>query len=116
MTVAELERERELLNAIANAAPSLLCIVDREGRVRPFATNKAFAWTPDDYKVSETFQAYFSNFVKTGDPNGAGVPPWPPANRGDAVSVMHIDVDTRAEPEQHRDRYLFLDQIYKSQS
>jgi PAS domain S-box-containing protein len=40
--VAELERERELLNAIANWAPSLLCIVDAEGRVRPFASNKAF--------------------------------------------------------------------------
>lgn len=77
------------------------------------ATNKVYAWTPDDYKVSEIFQTYFANFVKTGDPNGAGVPTWPPANRGDAVTVMHIDVDTRAEPEQHRDRYLFLDQMYK---
>jgi len=43
--VAELERERELLNAIANYAPSLLCIVDSEGRVRPAATNKAFEAT-----------------------------------------------------------------------
>jgi signal transduction histidine kinase len=40
--VAELERERELLNAIANNAPSLLCLVDADGRVRPYATNKAF--------------------------------------------------------------------------
>jgi PAS domain S-box-containing protein len=40
--VAELERNRELLNAIANYAPSLLCIVDAEGRVRDRATNIAF--------------------------------------------------------------------------
>jgi|tagenome__1003787_1003787.scaffolds.fasta_scaffold20743944_2 PAS domain S-box-containing protein len=40
--VAELERERELLNAIANYAPSLICLVDGEGRVRPFASNRAF--------------------------------------------------------------------------
>ena len=80
------------------------------------ATNKVYAWTPDDYKVSETFQTYFSNFVKTGDPNGAGVPTWPPANRGDAVAVMHIDVDTRVEPEQHRDRYLMLDDMFKPKS
>jgi PAS domain S-box-containing protein len=40
--VAELERNRELLNAIANYAPSLLCIVDAEGRVRDGAANIAF--------------------------------------------------------------------------
>ena len=42
---AELERERELLNAIANHAPSLLCLVDADGRVRPLATNIAFERT-----------------------------------------------------------------------
>jgi PAS domain S-box-containing protein len=40
--VAELERERVLLNAVANYAPSLLCLVDADGTVRPAATNKAF--------------------------------------------------------------------------
>jgi para-nitrobenzyl esterase len=80
------------------------------------ATNKVYAWTPDDYKVSETFHTYFANFVKTGDPNAPGVPSWAPANRGEAVSVMRIDVNTRAETEQHRDRYVFLDQMYKPKS
>src|SRR5829696_7042782 len=50
--VAELERERELLNAIANTAPSLLCLIDPDGTVRPYATNKAFertlGYAPDD--------------------------------------------------------------------
>jgi PAS domain S-box-containing protein len=41
--VAELERNRELLNAIANTAPSFLCVVDGEGRVRDRATNVACA-------------------------------------------------------------------------
>ncbi len=40
--VAELERERELLNAVANYAPSLLCLIDPDGTVRPAATNRAF--------------------------------------------------------------------------
>jgi para-nitrobenzyl esterase len=44
------------------------------------------------------------------------VPSWTPANRGGAVSVMRIDVNTRAETEQHRDRYVFLDQMYKPKS
>ena len=43
--IAELERERELLNAIANYAPSLICLVDSAGRVRPFASNRAFERT-----------------------------------------------------------------------
>jgi PAS domain S-box-containing protein len=43
--IDELERNRELLNAIANTAPSLLCLVDLEGRVRDRATNIAFERT-----------------------------------------------------------------------
>jgi para-nitrobenzyl esterase len=72
--------------------------------------NPVFAWTADDHKVSATMQGYFANFVKTGDPNGAGLPAWP---RGDAangqVQRIRIDVDTHAEPEPTA-RYRFLDQ------
>jgi para-nitrobenzyl esterase len=76
-------------------------------------TNKAYAWTPDDHKVSETFQGYFANFIKTGDPNGGGLPRWPAAGAGnEGAPVLHIDVTTRAEPDTVRERYLFLDQVY----
>jgi len=50
---ADLERDRELLNAIANTAPSLLCVIDRTGRVRDRATNIAFERTLG-YDPSET--------------------------------------------------------------
>ena len=73
------------------------------------ATNKVYAWTPEDHKVSETMQAYFANFVKTGNPNGAGLPEWPAANAGGAVEFLRIDVGTKAETERHRGRYLVLD-------
>ena len=36
---------------------------------------------------------------------------WPAANKGDTVQFMRIDVDTHAESEKHRDRYLVLDKL-----
>lgn len=71
--------------------------------------NKVFAWTPDDYAVSATLQGYFVNFIKTGNPNGHGLPHWPAANAGKTVMVQHINVKTRTEPETHRDRYEWMD-------
>lgn len=77
-------------------------------------TNTVYAWTPDDYKVSETFQAYVVNFVKTGNPNGAGLPTWPATNAGSEHHVLRIDVETKAEPDKYRERYLFLDRFYST--
>jgi len=39
------ERERAFLNAIANEAPSLLCLIDEKGVLAPSASNKAFERT-----------------------------------------------------------------------
>jgi para-nitrobenzyl esterase len=76
------------------------------------ALNRAFAWTPDDHRVSATMQGYFANFITSGDPNGAGLPTWPPG-AVDASGVarrMRIDVDSRSEDEP-RGRYLLLDSV-----
>ena len=72
--------------------------------------NKVFAWTPDDHTVSATLQGYFANFIKTGDPNGAGLPRWPVGTvaTDGQVQRMRVDVESRAEPEP-RARYLFQD-------
>jgi para-nitrobenzyl esterase len=74
-------------------------------------TNRVYDWQPEDYKVSEIMQAYFANFIKTGNPNGLGVPEWPSIKNNSTVPVMHIDVNTRVEMEKNRDRYLLLDKL-----
>ena len=98
--------------ARANATPPARGAVhsaEIEYAMGNLATNKVYAWTPDDYKVSKVMQEYFANFVKRGDPNGPGLPAWPAAESGEPVQVMRLDVESRAEPEKHRARYLFLD-------
>ncbi len=76
-------------------------------------TNLVYNWQPEDYEVSTILQAYFTNFIKTGDPNGLGLPVWPVVKSGVPAPVMHIDVKTAVETEQHRDRYLFLEKSVK---
>ncbi len=73
------------------------------------AGNPVYAWTADDLKVSATTMAYFVNFIKTGNPNGAGAPAWP-MGKPDAsgnVQRMRLGVESAAEAEP-RARYLFL--------
>jgi para-nitrobenzyl esterase len=72
-------------------------------------SNKVYAWTPEDYKVSKTMQEYFANFIKTGNPNGGDLPQWPQFNQG---RRLIIDVDTRAEEDKTRARYEFLDPFF----
>ena len=73
--------------------------------------NKVYEWGPDDSKVSAVMEEYFANFIKTGNPNGGKLAKWPAANKGTAVQFLHIDVETKAETEAHRGRYLLMDKL-----
>lgn len=77
------------------------------------AHNKVYAWTPEDYKVSETMQSYFANFIKTGNPNGEELPNWPAIDSQSDVQVMHLDVKTEKKSEKHRNRYELLDRLHQ---
>jgi para-nitrobenzyl esterase len=70
-----------------------------------------YAWEPADRDVSKTMQAYFVNFIKTGKPDGPGLPPWPAYRPETNYQRLRIDVKSQAEPEPHRDRYLALDAV-----
>ncbi|MEY3348290.1 MAG: hypothetical protein RLY46_329 [Bacteroidota bacterium] len=75
--------------------------------------NKVYAWTKEDYKVSETMQDFFANFIKTGNPNGKSVPNWPATNTAKPSPVMYIDVVSDAKQDPFARRYEVLQTILK---
>ena len=75
-------------------------------------TNLVYAWTEEDEQVSALMQGYYANFVKTGDPNGPGLPYWPRLDEGAAPQYMVWDVNPQVMVEQHQARYAFHDQVY----
>jgi len=75
------------------------------------ATNDVYPWTADDDTVSATMETYVADFVKTGNPNGAGLPAWP-AYTDAQPRVMVLDVRSHAEDAPHEDGFRFLDRFY----
>lgn len=70
---------------------------------------KDYAWTADDYKVSETMLNYFANFIIKGNPNGDKLPEWQAAQPNDATPPVMI-LNTESKAVKYDDaRYLFLD-------
>lgn len=75
-----------------------------------------YAWGAEDYQVSELFQNYFANFIKSGNPNGDSLPEWPKmtANETDPAFI-NIDVQTKMERSEVEKRYQFHDRFYGNQ-
>ncbi|MEM9261084.1 MAG: carboxylesterase family protein, partial [Bacteroidota bacterium] len=50
-----------------------------------------YAWKKADHETAKTMVDYLVNFIKTGDPNGEGLPAWTPTKTADSQPVMVLD-------------------------
>ena len=73
--------------------------------------SKNLPWRPEDRKLSDEISSYWTNFAKTGNPNGSELPHWPEYKKDDKYQVMHLGPKLNAIPDQHRTRYEFLDTL-----
>jgi len=73
-------------------------------------SQEGVTWADDDFKVSELMASYWAYFIKTGNPNGPGLPNWPASSKNDGYPVMRlVDSNSHAAPDSLRPRYVFLD-------
>ena len=63
-------------------------------------------WHPEDRKLSEQMVSYWTNFARTGDPNGKDLPRWPRYDK--AQKVLHLDSPITVTPDTTRPQSEFL--------
>jgi para-nitrobenzyl esterase len=74
--------------------------------------SRRLAWRDVDRRVADLMVGYWTNFAKTGNPNGPGLPHWPAAGSGTGPKqVLRITAEPAAEPERDRARYEFYDRV-----
>ena len=109
----EFDRTVPIPEAMKKMAPGMKSLGSAHAAELEYVFNtlqtKKADWEADDQKVADQMAAYWANFIKTGDPNGAGLAKWP--NFTKSREVMHLDTQSKALPETHRDRYEFLDSL-----
>lgn len=71
-------------------------------------TRPGWVVRPEDRTLSDQIMTYWTNFAKTGDPNGSGLPHWPKYN-DEGYPLIHLNTTITSGPDAHRARYEFLE-------
>ncbi len=76
-------------------------------------SNRVYAWTSTDHHVSRVMEGYFAQFIKTGNPNGPGLPAWPAVRVSDGGLLRQsIGAHTHTMVDHGAARQAFLREFY----
>jgi para-nitrobenzyl esterase len=73
--------------------------------------SKHLPWRAGDRKLSDTMATYWSNFAKTGNPNGDDLAKWPAYTKDNGYQIMHLSTEPHAGPDRERARYEAFDSM-----
>ena len=74
-----------------------------------YKSDKQFAYNESDYKLEEQMVGYWANFVKTGNPNGEGLPTWN-KYQNSTDKVMELGSNVGAIDDKYLELYSIIDQ------
>jgi len=71
------------------------------------ATRHGATWREEDHRLSQQMMVYWTNFAKTGDPNGKGLVAWPRYDK--SGELLFLDRAVQVGPDATRAQFEFLD-------
>jgi para-nitrobenzyl esterase len=70
--------------------------------------------TPEEKELARIMNTYWTNFAKTGDPNGKGVPNWPLYDtKKEEMLDIELDGKTVAKPDPRKARFNVIEKAFK---
>jgi len=69
--------------------------------------------TEADWELANTMRTYWTQFARTGNPNGSGLPEWPVYDAANNL-CLEFGRNIRARPIPHLERYEVFDRVFKA--
>ena len=80
----------------------------------PHAADQVTMWSKFDLPVAGAMRDYFFNFMKTGNPNGKGLVPWPAAAESEPVRWIVFEDNTVQKDDIRAQKMAFIDALWRA--